>query len=144
MSLPATMVRNGLFIGLALLLTACSVMPPQPDEPDLSKIVIVDVPAASEMISAQIPVLDVRTPEEWDQGHVTVARLAPLDELPQVLVPLHLDVDEPVLIYCRSGNRALKSGLLMADVGYTHVYVLRPGGYEQLRTAGVDVIAPEP
>ncbi len=144
MNTPLRGVRTALMAWLVLALAACSVIPPKEDAPDLSRVVIVDVVAASELISAQIPVLDVRTPEEWAQGHLAVAHLTPLDQLPKVLAPLDLEYQDPVLIYCRSGNRALKAGNWMADAGYTHVHVFRPGGYEQLRTAGLPVVVPTP
>lgn len=144
MNTPLRGVQNALMVWLVLALAACSVMPPKEEEPDLSRVVIVDVDAATELVSAQIPVLDVRTPQEWAQGHLAVAHLTPLDQLPQVLAPLELEYEDPVLIYCRSGNRALKAGNQMADAGYTHVHVFRPGGYEQLRTAGLPVVMPTP
>lgn len=48
--------------------------------------------------------LDVRTPEEYAQGHIPRARLVPLDELRQSLD--RVSRDEPVVVYCGVGYRS--------------------------------------
>lgn len=126
-------------LGLSLWLSGCSIAPTQPEEPDTSRVVLVDVAGVAALVEAGIPVWDVRTPEEWAEGHLATAALVPKDTLPQAALA-SLGRDEAVLLYCRSGNRALKSGNMMADAGYTRVHVLRPGGYAQLQAAGFNVI----
>lgn len=66
-------------------------------------------------------VLDVRTAEEFDEGHLADATMldfyAPdfADRLAE------LDPDVPYLIYCRSGNRSGQTLALMEDLGFTDV-----------------------
>lgn len=61
-------------------------------------------------------VIDVRTQEEYDKGHIENAYLIPLDELSESTLSEHKDLkllkekDTPVLLYCRSGRR---SGIVM-------------------------------
>ena len=50
--------------------------------------------------------LDVRTTNEFNNGCLPNAKNIPLAILP-VLAHEHLDKDEPVLVYCRSGGRAI-------------------------------------
>lgn len=56
-------------------------------------------------------VLDVRQPDEYQQGHVQGSILIPLDQL-----ALHLDElpnDRPIMALCRSGNRSsVATGIL--------------------------------
>jgi rhodanese-related sulfurtransferase len=66
-------------------------------------------------------VLDVRTPEEFEEGHLAGATLldfyAPdfADRLAE------LDPDRPYLLYCRSGNRSGQARQMMIDLGFTDV-----------------------
>lgn len=77
-------------------------------------------------------IIDVRTQEEYDNGHIENAYLIPLDELNESTLTQHKDLkhlkekDTPVLLYCRSGRR---SGIVMnamAKAGFK--YVMNMGG----------------
>lgn len=69
-------------------------------------------------------ILDVRTQEEFDAGHIPGAVLLPVDlieaqsaEVAKVLP----DKDAEILIYCRSGRRAHTAAQILADMGYTNI-----------------------
>ena len=66
--------------------------------------------------------LDVRTQEEYDAGHIGGALLLPnetiLDTQPDALP----DLNAEILIYCRSGNRCAQAANLLVAMGYTNVY----------------------
>ena len=68
-------------------------------------------------------VLDVRTQEEYDSGHIKGAVLLPVDaiteESAQEVIPAK---DTQVLVYCRSGNRSVTASKALAQLGYTKVY----------------------
>ncbi|MGX8795355.1 rhodanese-like domain-containing protein [Fusibacter sp. JL298sf-3] len=66
--------------------------------------------------------LDVRTPEEYDAGHIEGALLKPLDTLESVAEEAFPDKDQMILIYCRSGNRSATAAKLLQEMGYTDVY----------------------
>ena len=73
--------------------------------------------AAARIASDTPPqVLDVRTPDEFAQGHVPTATLIPHDELAARLG--ELDRDRPVLLYCRSGRRADLAEQVLVDNGF--------------------------
>ena len=69
-----------------------------------------------------IIILDVRTQEEFNAGHIAGAILIPnetiLDEQPALLP----DLDAEILVYCRSGNRSAQSANKLIAIGYTNVY----------------------
>ncbi len=66
--------------------------------------------------------IDVRTPEEFAQGHIAGAINIPVEELREKeLLPQVPSVDTPILLYCRSGRRAVKAGQLLVRNGYRHV-----------------------
>ena len=64
--------------------------------------------------------LDVRTPEEYRDGHVEGSLNLPLHELKKIetLIP---DKTSPVYVYCLSGARSKRSTALMKHMGYTDV-----------------------
>lgn len=64
--------------------------------------------------------LDVRTPEEFAEGHIEGSRNLPLHELKKIdtVIP---DKDAPVYVYCLSGARSRRSAALMRHMGYTDV-----------------------
>ena len=68
-----------------------------------------------------IVILDVRTKEEYDAGHIAGAILVPnetiVDEQPDLLP----DLDVEILVYCRSGNRSAQAAKKLIAIGYTNV-----------------------
>ncbi|MFN8378001.1 MAG: rhodanese-like domain-containing protein [Anaerolineae bacterium] len=80
--------------------------------------------------------IDVRTPEEFASGHLPNAVNIPLDELPNRLG--EVATDEPVVLYCRSGNRSGQAAQLLASEGYTQVLDL--GGIVAWQAAGLPVV----
>lgn len=66
-------------------------------------------------------ILDVRTSEEYDEGHIPGAVLLPVTELSERASELLTDKDQLLLVYCRSGNRSKKAAETLAELGYTNV-----------------------
>lgn len=70
----------------------------------------------------EIIILDVRTAEEYNSGHIPNAILIPnetiTDEMPELLP----DLNAKILIYCRSGNRSAQAAKKLIGIGYTNVY----------------------
>lgn len=69
----------------------------------------------------EIIVLDVRTQEEFNSGHIAGAVLVPnetiLDKQPALLP----DLNAEILVYCRSGNRSAQAAKKLIAIGYTNV-----------------------
>ncbi len=67
-------------------------------------------------------VVDVRTKEEYDAGHIPGAILIPNEDIgsePPKELP---DRNQIILIYCRSGNRSKQAAQKLFDMGYTNVF----------------------
>jgi rhodanese-related sulfurtransferase len=79
--------------------------------------------------------IDVRTQEEYASSIIAGAINIPLQEVQQRLN--ELPKDEPVILYCRSGNRSNQAFQLLKDAGYTQIYDL--GGIVQWESAGMPV-----
>lgn len=66
-------------------------------------------------------VLDVRTPEEFSQGHIPGAMLIPDYELAKRAEKELPDKNALILVYCRSGNRSRQAANTLLKLGYTNV-----------------------
>ena len=76
---------------------------------------------AKQLMSKDCVILDVRTPEEYKEGHIPDAILIPDYSITE-LAPQQLpDKDKLILVYCRSGNRSKKASELLLKMGYTNV-----------------------
>ena len=67
-------------------------------------------------------VLDVRRQDEYDSGHIPGAVLLPNESIGQKQPEELPDLDQIILIYCRSGNRSRQAAQKLSDLGYTNVY----------------------
>ncbi len=65
--------------------------------------------------------LDVRTTEEFAQGHIPGAICIPNETIGTEEIPQLPDKDATILVYCRSGNRSKQASQKLADLGYTNV-----------------------
>ena len=64
--------------------------------------------------------LDVRTAQEYREGHISGGKNVPLQELERVtaVVP---EKDAPLFVYCHSGARSSQAVRLLARMGYTNL-----------------------
>lgn len=88
-----------------------------------------------ETIAGQL--LDVRTPEEYADGHLPKAMNINFfdDDFLQHAVA-DLDKGKPLFIYCASGNRSGKAKESLLTAGFTEVYNLTGAGYKQWKAKG--------
>ncbi len=74
-----------------------------------------------------ITVIDVRTPEEYAEGHLDGATLIDFYTATFADQIGELDRDGAYLVYCRSGNRSGQAVELMEQLGFEQVYDLNGG-----------------
>ena len=72
--------------------------------------------------------VDVRTPEEFEQGALPNAVNISVTALDFPFEINQLDKDEPILIYCKSGGRSARAAIAMKTLGFSKIYEL-DGGY---------------
>ena len=92
---------------------------------------------AADAIASGVTTIDVRSNAEWSAGHIAGARHVPVDKMATVLPQLNLDPHAPVLLYCAAGGRASRAAETLRAAGFSRVSVLKPGGFDTLRAAGV-------
>ena len=66
-------------------------------------------------------ILDVRTQEEFDQGHIPGAILIPDTEVAERAEEVLTDKDQLILVYCRSGRRSKLAAEALVELGYTNI-----------------------
>ncbi|MDU3352001.1 MAG: rhodanese-like domain-containing protein, partial [Clostridium sp.] len=67
-------------------------------------------------------ILDVRSEEEYNSGHIENSILIPIDKLEEEAENILNDKNKKILVYCRSGNRSKKASNILLEKGYTNVY----------------------
>ena len=70
----------------------------------------------------KVVILDVRSEEEYQEGHVPGAIVIPNETISSEPLEELPDVDQEILVYCRSGNRSAQAAKKLAEAGYTQVY----------------------
>lgn len=69
--------------------------------------------------------IDVRTKEEFDAGHIYKAINIPYDEIVDTLSTYGtIDFDTPIIVYCKSGGRSSMAADSLKDAGYKNIYDL--------------------
>jgi len=81
--------------------------------------------------------LDVRTQEEYQAGHIQGAKLMPVQTLADHLA--EVPKDKQVYVYCHSGSRSAKAAKLLASHGFTRIENMQ-GGIEAWKDAGYEVV----
>ena len=79
--------------------------------------------AAKELMDTQTNyvILDVRTQEEYDLGHIPGAILIPNEVIQEEAEATLADKEQLILVYCRSGRRSKEAAQKLVDLGYTNV-----------------------
>ena len=66
-------------------------------------------------------ILDVRTQEEYDQGHIPGAIVISYEEIEEKAEQVLTDKDQLILVYCRSGRRSKIAAEALVELGYTNI-----------------------
>lgn len=74
--------------------------------------------------------LDVRSPQEYQEFHLPSSYLLPLYEL-QSKIKEVANKDQIIIIYCQSGGRSKKALEILNNLGYVNLYTLE-GGLDEI------------
>lgn len=89
--------------------------------PEVTKI---DAKTAKTMMDTESNyiILDVRTQQEYDEGHIEGAVLLPNDQVGKLAAQMLPNKDQMILVYCRSGNRSGLASAELVSMGYSGIY----------------------
>ena len=110
-----------IFLLLAvMLLTACG----QDKENDQGAVYLnITAEEAKQIMDTEegYVILDVRTQEEYDQGHIPGAVVISHEEIAEKAEETLTDKDQLILVYCRSGRRSKLAAEALVELGYTNI-----------------------
>jgi rhodanese-related sulfurtransferase len=66
-------------------------------------------------------ILDVRTQEEYDQGHIPSATQISHEKIKEKAKEVLTDKNQLILVYCRSGWRSKIAAEALVELGYTNI-----------------------
>ncbi|MDQ3302511.1 MAG: rhodanese-like domain-containing protein [Actinomycetota bacterium] len=85
-----------------------------------------------------VTVVDVREPDEWDEGHIPGAKLVPRGLLEYKAAEELPDKDAQIVVHCAVGGRGALAAKSLKDMGYTNVANM-DGGVNAWREKGYEV-----
>ena len=103
-------------VGALLLLTGCG----GEKAPAFQQISAEEAAAMMETETDYV-ILDVRTQQEYEQGHIPGAICIPNEAIGTGELPALPDKAQRIFVYCRSGNRSKQASQKLAALGYTNV-----------------------
>ena len=114
-------MKKLVFLLLAvLLLTACG----QDKENDQGAVYMnITAEEAKQIMDTEegYIILDVRTREEYDEGHIPGATQISHEEIAEKAEDVLTDKDQMILVYCRSGRRSKIAAEALVELGYTNI-----------------------
>ena len=114
-------MKKLLFLLLAvMLLTACGQTKENDREAAYMNITAEEAKAIMDSEEGYI-ILDARTQEEYDQGHIPGAIVISHEEIAEKAEDVLTDKDQLILVYCRSGRRSKLAAEALVELGYTNI-----------------------
>ena len=114
-------MKKRIFLLLAvMILTACG-----QDKENNQGAVYVNITAeeAKQIMDSEegYIILDVRTQEEYNQGHIPGAIMISHEEIAEKAEGVLTDKNQLILVYCRSGRRSKIAAEALVELGYTNI-----------------------
>ena len=111
--------------------------------PEKANFTDITVQQGKEMIDrGDVFILDVRTQEEYDAGHIRGSIRIPVQDIPQLELNKSLAQiprDKKILVYCRTDRRSTLASEILVNNGFKEVYNMK-GGITEWTNAGFEVI----
>jgi len=140
-------MKTRIFLLLAFVLGLTAYAIERTETPPTTTTTVTDTVAivrlsAEEFLARYTPdavVVDVRTPEEFAQGHLKGALNINVQapDFQDQIQALGLNPDQPIYLYCRSGRRSQRAAEILREMGFRQLYNI--GGFEDLARAGAEV-----
>jgi molybdopterin/thiamine biosynthesis adenylyltransferase/rhodanese-related sulfurtransferase len=100
------------------------------------------IEAHERLESSETPLfVDVREPDEWEEGHVPGAIHVTRGRLESRIEGLVPDKERPLVVYCSVGSRSAFATKALGEMGYTDVVNLA-GGFTEWKRSGFEVTIP--
>lgn len=112
--------KNVLFIIFIIILIILLIIVTNIGDSKKSVINTPKISSVSDIVKDEnIVLIDVRTKEEYDSGHIPRSINIPYTEIEN---EIDYDKDKPIAVYCRTGKRSKEAALTLEKMGYTKIY----------------------
>ncbi|MEM6831685.1 MAG: rhodanese-like domain-containing protein [Bacteroidota bacterium] len=101
-------------------------------------VTIVNAAQVKQLLEEEVTVIDVRTPQEYDNGRIKGALLINFLGKDFEEEVIKLDKSKPLLIYCGVGGRSKKACEQMLKVGFERLYDYQ-GGFSDWSSKGEEI-----
>lgn len=106
---------------LCILVSGCTQK--TSDAADSQGYTVIEAQEAKKMIDAgDVIIVDVRTDAEYAEKHIPDAINIPVESITAEKPDQLPDLDQTILVYCRTGIRAAAASKKLAEIGYTKIY----------------------
>lgn len=127
-----------LFAAVILMAVLSGCLGATTEKPEKAEFTTISVQEAKVMIdSGDVFILDVRTQEEYDAGHIRGSTLIPVQVIETRLN--EIPKDRKILVYCRSGRRSSDASNILVNNGFKEIYNMN-GGINDWIGSGFDVV----
>jgi phage shock protein E len=127
-----TAMKHVIVLFIVLLVASCT-----SSQKDAQRGADTAVAGATTSVAGSAVYVDVRTPEEYAEGHVVGAINIPHDQMAARWSELDAYKGKPMVVYCRSGRRSAIALEVLREHGFTAAE--NGGGLDDLRAKGVAV-----
>ena len=86
-----------------------------------------------EKVKAGAILLDVRTKQEFNEGHLNGAIVIPYYDISKNIKNIVPNKEQEIIVYCKSGGRGITAVQILDDLGYKNVHNLK-GGMEGINS----------
>lgn len=121
-----TILKLSLLLFFTISVVACNNKQPSKTITEFGEINVV-TPAEFKEKSVNQTIIDIRTPQEFADGHIEGAVNINLYDRNFLVQIAQLDKTKPVFVYCRSGNRTSSASKKMSEMGFVQIYDLQGG-----------------
>ena len=124
-----------IYLSIVILFVACQEN--RTSEPSVELITVEEMDSLVQLGNVQL--IDVRTQEEYNEGHIEGAlNINFYDDNFEELIE-QVDKSKPVAVYCGKGGRSAKCASYMKDAGFTKIYDLN-GGITEWKFKGKELV----
>lgn len=121
-----TILKLSLILFFTISIVACNNKQPSKTTTQFGEINVIP-PTEFKEKSLNQTIVDIRTPEEFAEGHIEGAVNINLFDNHFLDQISQFDKSKPIFLYCRSGNRTSSASKKIADLGFEQVYDLQGG-----------------
>jgi len=119
-------LKGVLFIFLTILIIGCNNSKPSKTITEYGELSVI-TPVEFKENSKNETIIDIRTPEEFANGHIEGAININLFDKTFLDQISKLDKTKPIYMYCRSGSRSRSASKKVSNLGFEKVYDLQGG-----------------